>query len=577
MVLNFLVWFSLFFQSPAQAGLVVLADPADPYFRLAEEIAAVEGAQLATSVEEALAAQPEYLLWVVSPGFLSDLVMVRFGHAVQASRLSVSTGIITASTLDGARSLWQRRDDVRGEKCYSVNAANPAAHIDTGRLVYYGQPPSLVEPLSKHDLVSALAAADYLTFTGHGSNAYLRIDDGTTLRAEDLPALDGVVVATGSCQTVRLWMDGSIALAFVDQGAAAYTGFVYSPNEGFLIGEFDGLPFRYTWPAFPVGHVLQAQNRGTLQGFATFPYQYLLGDPRIALQSQPPYQMRSDRQQGQWRVLEYSDLPAGVVPVRIQGGAGYAFVQARGITAAADSDPFYNSRMQSANIGADKYLLVDHPGGDLTLRLRQRAPFYWLPLDALLDSLDHTYIFSVQTGGDVLSLAFSVLPLVWVGWQVIKQRLNRLKMLYALGFGAVVALLQAAYALLRLDDVTITSKTLVFSPLSILAAFLLAFCAALIFLQARRWLGEIVALLVMTFPAWSAGVFGLVAITLMNQAGFLPRVGAALYNHSMNMMALIAFAVTAPPAAAGLVWLRRLAIFSLSAEDQCDVSAMQSM
>ncbi len=557
MVLNLLVWFSLFLQPSAQAGLVVLSDPADPYFRLAEEIATAEEAQLATSVEEALAASPEYLLWVVSPGFLSDAVMVRFGQAVQASRLSVSTGIITASTLDGARSLWQRRDDVRGERCYSANAANPAAHIDTGRLVYHRESKIILESMDKSDLVDALAAADYLTFTGHGSNAYLRIDDDTTLRAQDLPALDGAVVATGSCQTVRPWMENSIALAFMDQGAAAYTGFVYSPNEGFLMGEFDGLPFRYTWPEFPVGHVLQAQNRGALQGYATFPYQYLLGDPRISLQNQPPYQLRSDNQQGRWRVLQYSDLPAGVIPIRVSGGAAYTFVQARGITAAADTDPFYNSRMQSANIGGDKYLLVEHPGGDLTLRLRQRAPFYWLPLDALLDSLDHTYIFSVQTGGDVLSLAFAVLPLLWVGWQVIKRRLKRQKILYALGFGAGAALLQAAYALLRLDDVTIISKTLVFSPLSILAAFLLAFCAALIFLQARRWLGKLVALLVMTFPAWSAGVFGLVVITFMNQAGFLPRVGAALYNHSMNVMALIAFAVTAPLALLGLFVLRQ--------------------
>lgn len=558
-VINLVLWISLLFQPVAAANLVVLADPADPYFALAEEIAAAEGAPLVTSVDDALAAQPVYLLWVVSPGYLSDPVMVHFGKAVQASGQTLSTGIITASTLDGARALWQRRGSVRGEECYSVNAANPAAHIETGRLVHHGQPATVQVPLVKPELVHALQAADYLTFTGHGSNAYLRIDDDTTLRAEDVPALDGTVVATGSCQTVRPWMDGSIALAFIDRGAAAYTGFVYSPNEGFLIGEFDGLPFRYTWPEFPLGHVLQAQNRGSLQGYAVFPYQYLLGDPRTALQDQPPYQLRSDTIQSGWRVLEYSGLPAGVVPVRITSGAAYAFVQARGITAAADTDPFYNSRMQSANIGADKFLLVEHPGGDLTLRLRARAPVYWLPLNALLDSLDHTYIFSVQSGGDLLSLGFAVMPLLWAGWQALKKRLSRRIILYALAFGAAVALLQAAYALLRLDNVTIISKTVVFSPLSILAAFLLAFCAALIFVQARRWMGKLVALLVMTFPAWSGGVFGLVAITFINQAGFLPKVGVALYNHSMNVMALIAFAVTAPLAVLGLFALRQLA------------------
>jgi hypothetical protein len=94
-------------------------------------------------------------------------------------------------------------------------------------------------------------------------------------------------MGTASCNTVRLWNEDSIALRFVDQGAAANSGFVYSPNEGYLIGEFDGLSFRYTWPDFPIGHVIQAQNRSTLQGFAQFPYQHLLGGPQIALQTEP--------------------------------------------------------------------------------------------------------------------------------------------------------------------------------------------------------------------------------------------------------------------------------------------------
>jgi hypothetical protein len=96
-------------------------------------------------------------------------------------------------------------------------------------------------------------------------------------------------VGTGSCQTLRPWKEGSIARSFIDRGAAAYSGFVFSPNGGYLVGEFDGLPYRYTWPDFPIGHAVQVQNRGTLQGFARFAYQFLLGDPRTALPPEPPY------------------------------------------------------------------------------------------------------------------------------------------------------------------------------------------------------------------------------------------------------------------------------------------------
>ena len=197
--------------------------------------------------------------------------------------------------------------------------------------------------------------------------------------------LNQIVVSTGSCQTVRPWNDNSIALRFVDQGAAAYAGFVYSPNEGYLIGEFDGLPFRYTWPGFPIGHVIQAQNRGTLQGFARFPYLFLLGDPRIAFQSYPPYSLVDDRLEDGQRILKFQQVPSGVIPVRITGGATYRFVEAEGITTAAEQDPFYNSRLQMVDIQEDKYILLVHPGGDLTLRLRPQAPWHWFLRDILLD------------------------------------------------------------------------------------------------------------------------------------------------------------------------------------------------
>lgn len=526
----------------AACELVVLADANDPYYPLAEEIASNEGVLLAHTLDEALACQPTFLAWVAAPSSLSDAVMVDFGLSMKRRASVVSTGLITASTLELARDLWARASQVKGRRFVSVNGPNPAAHIEAGRITTAGGGAPLA--LTKTNLANALQEADYLTFTGHGSGRYLRLDEETEFDSADVPDLEGVVVSTASCQTLRLWNEESIARRFVDQGAAAYAGFVFSPNEGFLIGEFDGLPMRYTWPEFPIGHVVQVQNRGALQGFARFPFQFLLGDPRIALQPAPPYRLLEDRQDGSQRVLRLANVPAGVIPIRVSGGAAYRFVAVSGVAAAASADPFYNSRLQMVDIGADKFILLQHPGGEVTLSLRRQAPLYWFPLDVLLDSLDHTLVFAPQTGGDVLAAAFTLLPLAWLGWQLAKRRIDRQKACAALAFGCGAAVLHAAYAFVRLDEVTINSKALVFSLLGVAATLLLSAGGACMFFHARTWRGQAVGLLVLSFPSWASMLFGVGVVAAFNELAFRPVLGASLYNYAIGLLPGIVFVVT---------------------------------
>ncbi len=543
LLLHFSLAIALLFSHPPQAScpLVILAQPADPYYPLAAEIAAVEHAPLTHRLKEALACQPEFLLWVVSPGYLSDQVFIDFGLAIKAQDSPPATGLISASTLDGARQLWQRRSQVDGQTVAAVNAANPAAHLPAQITLIDPSGRPTRQTLTQANFTSALQTAGYLTFTGHGSNRYLRLDDETTLTPAEVPSLGPLVIGTGSCQTFRLWNQDSIARQFADQGAAAYAGFVYSPNEGYLLGEFDGLPFRYTWPEFPIGHVLQVQTRGTRQGFASFPYLHLLGDPRIAFQAGPPYQLVSDKSDRHARTLVYRGLPAGVVPIRIPGGAAYRFVVATGLTAAAQGDPFYNSRLQMLDLQADKLLLLVHPGGDLTLRLERRVPWYWYPLDIWLDALDHTLIYAQQSSGDLLALAFASLPLLWLGWQVFKKRLSRPVARLALLIGLVAAALHGMYIVARLAQVTITSKPVVFSPLSLLATFILTTCGALIYIQARAWLGQASGLLVATFSLWAPGVFAWGLVLVFNRFFFMPQLGAPLYNQALTLLPLCAW------------------------------------
>ncbi|MBN1429100.1 MAG: hypothetical protein JXB07_11995 [Anaerolineae bacterium] len=526
--------FSSIFQP--ERALVVLANPDDPYYSLAEDIAAAENVTLVNSVQDATACRPKFLLWVVSPTSLSDAVMIEFGMTMKEQPSAISTGIITASTLEGARELWERRSDVRGEHVFALNAPNTAAHIYEGRVIAFDGKQTTISPLTTERFGEVLKSADYLTFTGHGGSRVLRLDDTTAITASDIPDLGPIVVATGSCQTLQPWREKSIAIGFIDQGAAAYSGFVFSPNEGFLIGEFDGLPFRYTWPDFPIGQALQVQNHGTLQGFAFFPYHYLIGDPRIALQTEPPYRLVDDRQEGSWRILTFDDVPSGVIPIRITDGAAYHFVAATGITAASDRDLFYNSRMQMVNIGTNKFILVVHKGGELMLRMRHRAPWYWVMGDLLLDSLDHTLVFMPQTGGDVFSMIFAVIPLVWAIWLLVKNRFDWQKARLAAAFGLGAAILQAIYVLVRLDDFTTISKIAVFSPTGIVAAFVLTMFGALMYFHARRWKGKVVALSVMTFTSWSSMVIVLAMLAGVNILFANTRPGPALYNYSICLL-----------------------------------------
>ena len=88
--------------------VAVLADSGDPYYPLAEEIAHIENATLLQSLQELDECPPEFLLWVFAPKELSDERMIEFGQALQRQPSAISAGLITASTLDGARALWQR-------------------------------------------------------------------------------------------------------------------------------------------------------------------------------------------------------------------------------------------------------------------------------------------------------------------------------------------------------------------------------------------------------------------------------------------------------------------------------------
>lgn len=541
----------------AQETAVILADPADPYVALAREMAAAEGLPLVESLDEALAREPVYLLWVASPDYLSDEALVAIGLAMRGRESTVSTGIISGNSMEQARALWQRAAEVRGEQVYAANSANPAGHREAEIL----GPEGSSQPLTKSRFLASLAAADYLTFTGHGSQTALYLEEGVAVRAADLPRLGPVVVATGSCNTFRLWEENSLALALVSRGAAAYAGFAYSPNEGYLLGEFEGLPLRYTWPEFPAGHAVQVQNRGTLAGFASFPYYFLLGDPRLALQEKAPYQLVEDRAEDGGRMQRYAGAPAGVIPVRVAGGARYSFVEVEGVTAGWEGQPFYNARLQMADVGPDKFLLLEHQGGDFVLRLRPEPSWFWVAGDTLLDSLDNTLLFLQDHGGAVMFLAAAGLLLLLVLFFQARRSRDRGATLRRLGLAALpglaAAALHAIYALARIDALTITSKNVGLSVLFPASTFVVVTCGAFLFLHARSWRGRAFALAVGTLPALAPAVLLFAVVSVLDELALGSRLGTGLWNNRMALQSLITLPVLALPLAAGLTLLLR--------------------
>ena len=271
--------------------------------------------------------RPTFLLWVVSPAELSDRAAADFILALERSPSRPSVGLITGSTIDLARGLYERARQARGDRAAVVLGEDT---FSAPEVVESAGGERRRRSLSgAREVLDLLASSDYVHYAGHGANASWRPRAGARIGGQDIPSLPGVVISTMSCQTARVWETNSIALRMVDQGAAAYSGFFYSPLAGFQIGEDDG-PFRYTWPEVPIGLVVEAMNAGARQGYARFPFHLLLGDPRTALRAEPPCRLVDHGESGGVRTLSCQGAPAGLVPRAHPGRRRPSFRRGRG-------------------------------------------------------------------------------------------------------------------------------------------------------------------------------------------------------------------------------------------------------
>lgn len=533
---------------PAQAiPLAVVAAPTDPYYSLAAAIAAAEAAPLVATLAEGLRLSPQALVWVVAPTQLSYATMRHAGQELLAAGNFSALGMVTAPTLAGARALWARGGERHRGPLYAVNATYPTASIFAGRILGMDQQPPTRQPLTLAALQAVLAEASYLTYTGHGGGRTWLIEEPVALTAADLPTLPSSLVSAASCETFRPWGADSLVLGFVDRGVAAYAGFTFKPNEGNLLGQFAGLPWRYTWPEFPIGMVTRVQVEGTLQVFAAIPFYFLLGDPRLALQAAPPYNFIREHRTDQFWTLEYADAPAGVIPVRIAGGASWPLVTVPGVGTIVDGSRSYHAHLQTANLNGDKYLLFVHGGGDFTLRLAQQLPLWWRIVNPLTNAFDEAYLNSQinAIGSYILVVALLTWPLVL--WRRMRWPGFRRALLIGLLPALVMTLWRAGYGWLRVAETMINAKPLYFEPIWYASGLLLTWAGALLWILPRRRHSRVIGLgLAVLLPLFS-GLFWVLLFTLQNLIYLaLHDVGGVVYHLDNALFEVIATAAELP-------------------------------
>lgn len=519
------------------SDMVILAARSDPYYDLAEEIALSENLPLVHTLKDALKHKPIFLLWVIAPEHLSDQVFSHFGQTLQKYQVVISTGILTGSSEEKTRALWQRRL-FKGKYL----AVIPREH----KIFLREKEQTTSILLNKNNVVASLQETAYVAFQGHGSRRHWLLEDGIDLIADDIPPLPPLLVNALACQTLKIWSQESIALRFLDQGAAAYAGFVHSPLA-YAFGEPNGFPFSYTWPEFPIGHVVQVQNHGYLQGFLAWPFSFLLGDPRLSFLADMPYQLIDEYEDSTGRVLTYSNAPKGVIPVHIRDGARYSFVEIPGVDTAWDHDVFYHQYVQQINLGADKYLLFLHQGGDFTLKLSKNPPWKHRFIRPVITALDHTIVLYFAEGNFLPALIGSGLMLLISGLFAARRQMDiRQYLPEAIVVGLALTLFRGGYAVIRQEHLqalyTNRIRTMdVAFDINIWFLFssliIAAFGAWLFFNSRSRW-KKMLAVLVVTFPSWMIAGFSTGIPVFINMLA-KQKYDIALYAYGQGIMALM--------------------------------------
>lgn len=540
---------------------VIISDPHDVYQSLAKTISESEGLALTENLTQAIAYRPKYILWVAAPQNIDEATLWSTGDILKNMDYYPAIGFISGGTIEAAERLWQNGRMIRNGENFLGSDVEIDQGVLTPVIVDLNQPAADPIPLTLDNLVETLQKSDYFYWVRHvsatrwmWSTTSENHGEDTNLTAAEIPALNPLVVETPSCGSFQPWKEDSIALGFINQGAAAYIGHVHTTvvSNSFIMRHGFFVPGMSAWEEFPLGIMAQVRNRTEARVSASTPLNFMLGDPRAYLSAEQPYTITSDEIKNNTRLIHGTTDFHGYLAVKVADGARYNFTRVTGLTAAGESDFFFNNDLQTLNLGGDKYLIFFQDGENFEIILQQKTPWYWPIWDGLVDALDYNWV-TMNTVYSPFSLVFAavLIFLLAVKTRRKNQSGKTLKDYRAcFAAGVLLAIVHVAYVLLRSGRYTVSADAVGYTLVQLLLGFAGTASAAaaglVLAYDARKTIGRLIGLTIAILPQVLLAAFKTFSV-IVTDLMFLTRnsVRQPLWNFNVIWLALAALLVDA--------------------------------
>jgi hypothetical protein len=512
---------------------VVVSQRSDPYYSLAQKIAQAEGLEIVQEFAEVLKFNPKFIMWVASPQAITKERLLDIGRIFKSLDYYPGFGIISGSTIEKAEQLWMRKGLAQKGKNYLGGDVEPTQWVYEPTIFNISDNSNERISLDKAQLIDVLKQADYFYWSRHvGKRTWFwnaeseDWGEDDQLFAKDIPPLKPVVIYTPSCNSFRPWVKDSIALGFVDQGAAAYIGNINSPfHTNALLRRGLLVPGMSSWKEFPLGLVAQVESKVAAKAYFSVPQFFMLGDPRIYLSKDRPYHIISDTidKDGK-RVIEGESSENGILAVKIEKSAEYNFLAIPGLASVSENDPFHNNKLQTLNLGSDKYALFLHRGGHFEIELSKKAPFWWWFTDLITDILDYAWVVlwldvRVVNAPFIYAILLPI-AIVILLWKMLRQKksIQEYQGVFLAGF--LLTLLRLIYCLVRMDDYSVSANLVNYTAsqiaLGCVGVFACASGGLMLMKDTNKSVVKTLGLVFAALPQFLLSAFYLVFITFMN-------------------------------------------------------------
>jgi hypothetical protein len=501
----------------------LLSNPEDPYYVLCQEISEKENLPVINEINELKNYNIQYLLWVISPGKLSENLILDYAKAVYSNDCFMAMGIISGRNINQARILWQNSKNVACGKRVVLNAALNKNKVPSGISVYESNRFS-VQSFTKENIIDNLKDAQYIQVNMHGAaQSWFCEKSHLAISNNNIPNMRGAVIESQTCNNFIPWNKKSMVLECIEKGAIAFTGFVYSPVSGSQLGAYDGLMFTNTWEGFTIGHAVQIQNRAALRSYAKLPHYFLMGDPRTYLSKEKPYELLKDTiTRNRNRIIQLTNCKAGFLPIRVPGSKKYSDVKISSGIRHLESSNYFDRDIEMINIGEDKFIMVRNNEPELTISLSEMPPFLQKIWQRLINWCDTKIYYRHQEG---LYLVTGLLFLIIYFIQFLRQEKSLEITIFSFLTALALIFAPALTDLIRLSHISVTSKDVPFNTFNYLGIFLLFFVGSAVFYKSDIPKKKIWAIIIMC----SSQILQIVILSVLQVVGYF-LVGNEHYN-----------------------------------------------